>query len=105
MNDVDKRLEEKLERILSFDSQNSTKLSQSTMSHAEHSQLILEVLEEDVPDLISQLQQLQQEKERYKKALGEIYHISTFDHDIRFPKDKGYDECIRLAKQALEDQS
>lgn len=39
---------------------------------------------------------------KYKKALQEIYDISTFDHDVRFPKEKGYEECIRIARKALK---
>lgn len=42
-----------------------------------------------------------EQTEKYEKALKDIYNISTFDHDERFPKVEGYEECIRMAREAL----
>lgn len=56
------QIKSKINKILSFDKENSEKLSQSIMTHTEHSQLILEVLEEDVPYLIGEVERLQYER-------------------------------------------
>lgn len=52
-------------------------------------------------ELIKIIHSQQELVKRYKTNLREIYHISTFDHDERFLKETGYNECIRMAREAL----
>ena len=89
-------IKRKVGRILSHDSNVSEKLSQSTMTHVEHSRLILEVLEEDVPSLIERIEQLE-------KALNEITELGWSE---RFGGGYQYmgeyhAEAIKIARQAL----
>jgi len=90
------RLEEiqnKLEKIINFDTNSSTKLSQSSITHAEHHLLLLEFLEEDSQWLVERVKESEKARltieleahnqwaraensriknERYKQALEEI---------------------------------
>lgn len=101
------QIRKKVDRILNFDSASSTKLSQSTMDHVEHSQLIREVLEEGFPQLFERIEQLEEllrfelsERKRLEQGIKNLIR-SMSDARSMINVNGRYDDADKILFRAL----